>query len=482
MTTTVSSTGSISSAGIGSGLDVESIITKLMSVEKLPVQTLEDQASTIQTKISAFGSVQSALGAFRDASLALTKNDAWSPTVGTSADASAVTVSTGSTAAAGNYAVTVTNLAASQSVASKTYTSSDELAGEGTLTIEQGSWDIGEPGFAARATISAINIPISSTDSLSAVRDKINAAGAGVTASIVTDSTGARLVLSSSKTGVQNGFRVTTSGSDALAALTYDPTNNPAGMTLTQTAADATATVNGLAITSDSNTLTNVVDGLSINLLKKTPADGTSVQLNVAQDNTTIKAKIQAFVDAYNSLSKTLASQTKYDDTSKTAGTLQGDSTAVGLQRQLRSALTGSSGASSVFSTLSSIGLEVQSDGTVKINDTKMTNALANLGELKKVFANSGVADDGTDGFAQRFRTLGDQVLGTDGSLTTRAAGLATSLKQNETRQDEMNNRLTSTEARLRAQYTALDTKMASFSTLSTYITQQIANWNKSTG
>jgi flagellar hook-associated protein 2 len=468
---------SISSAGIGSGLDVESIITKLMSIEKAPVTQLQTQASTIQTKISAFGSLQSAVSSFRDAALALTKSDTWGATTATSADATSVSAVGSSSALAGSYAVKVQSLAAAQSVASTAYASSSEVVGAGDLTIDIGAWDLTEPGFAARATINSLSIPISSTDTLADVRDKINAAGGGVRASIVTDSSGARLVLSSSTTGVSNGFRVTGTGGGA--AFTYDATDGSSPMTRTQTAADAKAFVNGLEINSATNNLSDVIQGLTLNLNKVTTD---AVQINVAQDNTTMKASIQSFVTAYNSLASTLQTQTKYDDSTKTAGTLQGDSTAVALQRQLRSMVSAPSDASSVFSSLSQVGVELQADGTLKVSDTKLTSALSsNLAEVKKLFANTSLTDDtSTNGVAQRLRAFGDTVLGTDGMLTTRKAGLSSSLTRNQDQQDAYTTRLESTEKRIRAQYTALDTKVASMTALNTYITQQIANWNKS--
>jgi len=189
---------------------------------------------------------------------------------------------------------------------------------------------------------------------------------------------------------------------------------------------------------------------------------------------------ISSFVAAYNGLSSLLKNQTKYDESTKTAGTLQGDSTAVSLQRQLRLVLTAPGTASSTFTNLSSMGLEIQADGTLRVSDTKLNAALAKLPEMKKAFANSDVADSDNDGFAQKLRALGDQVLGTDGGLAARTAGLNSTLKLNQERQDDITDRMTATEKRLRAQYTALDTKMAGLNTLSTYIGQQIANWNKS--
>jgi flagellar hook-associated protein 2 len=480
---------SITSTGIGTnGLDVEGIITKLMSIEQKPLTQLQDTAKTIQTKISAFGTIQSALSSLRDSASALTKPAAWSATTALSSDTTAVAVAAGSTAVAGSYKVSVQSLASAQSVASRSFTSSAALVGEGQLTIDVGTWSAGddtvdppvEPGFAAKATISSINIAITGTDSLATVRDKINASGAGVTASIVNDASGARLVLSSRQTGQENGFRITASGSADVVGLGYDPQTNPDGASLTQTAANARATINGLEINSTSNTLTDVVGGLTMTLQKVTTTDG--VQLSVTQDNVAIKASVQAFVDAYNNLAKNIKSLTKYDEATETAATLQGDSTAVTMQRTLRNALTASFAGTGSFTSLSQVGLEVQADGTLKIDDKKFTAAQANLPELQKLFTTTGTDDDSIvdDGFAQRFRILGDDILGTDGMLSTRTAGLKSTLTKNEDRQAEMENRLTNTEARIRAQYQALDTKMAGLNSLSSYISQQVTNWNKS--
>jgi flagellar hook-associated protein 2 len=470
---------SISSAGIGSGLDVESIVTKLMAVEKQPVVNLQTKASTIQTEISAFGSLQSSMASFRDASLALTKASTWGATAATSSDATSVGVSTSSSALTGNYAIGVKSLASAQSVASQSYADSSAVVGEGGLTINVGAWDVGQPGFVARAAISAMSIPITATDTLADVRDKINAAGGGVRASIITDSSGARLVLSSASTGVSNGFSVTGTGGGA--AFSYDTTDGSSPMTRTQTAVDAVATVNGLDITSASNTLSDVVQGLTLNLTKVTAADS-PIQIGVTQDNTSIKKSIQDFVTAYNSLATQLSTLTKYDATTKTAGTLQGDSTAVSLQRQMRSILTGASGASSVFGSLSDVGISIQASGQLSVDDKKLTSSLSNLTEVKKMFSASSPTDDtAQDGIAQRLRAFGDQVLGTDGALTTKTAGLNKILSSNSKDQDAFNLRLANTEKRIRAQYSALDTQMANATALNTYLTQQITNWNKST-
>ncbi|MEO8154808.1 MAG: flagellar filament capping protein FliD [Rhizobacter sp.] len=463
----------ISSTGIGSGLDVESLVTKLMAVEQQPVTQLKSAASVIQTKISAFGALQSAVSTFRDAALKLTQATTWGVTSATSADPASVKVATADGAVAGNYAVRVDSLATSQSVVSKTYGSSTDLVGEGTLHVEIGS--LGQAGFAPQPNLAAMNISISPTDTLATVREKINAAGAGVSAVIVNDATGARLIISSTKPGASNAFRITADGDAGLADLTYDP-DQASAMTQSQAPLDAKLNINGVDITSPSNTLTNTLNGMTISLLQPTTA---AVQVSVQQDTTTVKTSIQGFVDAYNSLATLLAADTKYDASTKTAGTLQGDSTAVSMQRQLRNLLGNASSASSVFATVNSIGLTTQSNGTIKVDDSKLTASLSNLAEVKKMFSTINTADNAQAGIAQRLRAFGDAVLGSDGALTTRTTGLNTSLTSNQKRQDELNARLTLTEARLRAQYTSLDTSMSKLTALNTYITNQVAQWNK---
>jgi flagellar hook-associated protein 2 len=484
MSTSISTTGSVSSAGVGSGLDVESIVTKLMEVEKAPLTALQTKATGIQTKVSAFAALKSAISTFRDAARALTTPSTWAATTGTSGDASTVTASSTGTAAAGSYAITVQSLAAGQSVASGTFAASTALVGEGTMHIDTGSWTAG--AFTAQSGSTGLDITVAATDTLANVRDKINSAKAGVTASIVTDTTGSRLVMSSTTTGAANAFRVTTADTDGsntnatgLSALAYDPAGGTTATSLTQTAANAKATVNGLTVTSATNALSGAVEGMTLNLVK---VNATPVLVTVAPDTTSISAAISTFATAYSSLATLLTTDTKYDAATSTAGPLQADTTAVSIQSQLRSVLGASSTASSMFSTLSQAGLEIQSDGTLKVNSSKLTTSLGNLGQLKSLFANVDSSGATQDGFAQRMRSLADAMLSTDGLLTNRTTGLATSISDNTKRQTEVQARLARTESRLRAQYTALDTKMATLTTLSTYVTQQIASWNKSTG
>ncbi len=488
MATSVSGVGSITSTGIGSGLDVASILDRLMAVEQRPLNLLQTAATNLSTKLSNVGKLQGYFATLRDKANVLTAPTLWSGTTATSADTSAVTVATGSGAVAGSYAVNVSRLAVGQTVTSTAQPASTSTLGTGTLTIELGTWGAGEPAadFTAKAGSSPVTINIGDGEtSLAAIRDKINSAGAGVTATLVTDASGTRLSLRSQATGSENAFRVsvaeaTPDGNDAtgLSVLAYDASAAASPMLRSTTAANAALTVNGIALSSASNTLSGVVDGLTLNLIKPTAGD---VAVSVATDTASAKTAITDFVAAFNTLAGFIRTQTAYNADSKTAGALQGDQSTLSLQSQLRAVLNEGSTASSTWSRLSDIGLALKSDGTLETNATKLDNALGNLPELKKLLAGDG-SSTAEMGFVRRFKNLADAALGSSGVFESRSSSLQASIDRNGKSQDTMELKLEKTRARLQAQYSALDTKMASLTNLSSYMTQQITQMNRSSG
>lgn len=485
MSTSISGVGSVSSAGLGSGLDVNSIVTQLMAVERRPLTQLQSAATSLKSEVSTFGKLQSYFSSLQDKSNALNDSALWSGTTASSADSGSVSVTTGSKATAGSYAVNVQRLASSQTVTAAALASSNSTLNAGTLTIELGSWT-GSPtsGFSAKANSPPVIVTIGAGEtSLASIRDKINASGAGVTASIVSDVGGARLSLRSKDTGEQNAFRISATESvddgvaaTGLTALAYDAAGGGSQMTRSETAANALATINGIDIASASNTLSNVVDGMTINLLKPTTS---AVALSVAVDTIAIKQKITEFVGAFNDLAGFLRTQMAYNPDSKSGGALQGDQTAVGLQRALGNALKQASTASSRWSRLSDIGIAMTTSGTLSTDATKLDSALGNLPELKKLLTASG-ADGASSGFVRRWKSLADAALGSGGAFESRTSSLNIRLSRNTKSQDDMSQRLSLTEARMRAQYTALDSKMAQLNGLSSYVTQQFAVFNKS--
>ena len=479
----------ISSIGVGSGLDVNSIINALLSVQRQPIDLLATEAKSIDAKLSSFGKVQSYLDSMRTAATKLKTATTWSATSATSSNSAALTVSSGSGTSPGSYSVNVTRLATAQMTASPALTNATSTVGQGTLRIQLGSWNDDVDDFTEKAGSSAIDITIGpGEDTLTGIRDKINGtAGLGVKASIVNDAGGSRLVLQSSSTGATNGFRVQVVGDSDLAdedaaglsQLAFDPETiipDPLATVTTrpQAGLNATATINNLTVESETNTLDNVIDGVSMKLVALTTSPAA---VTVTRDTASMKTAVQDFITNYNSLIGLLRDQTKYDAGSKSAGTLQGDRTAITLQNQLRTMLGANSSASSSFARASEIGLDIQTDGTIKLNSSKLDTALADPAELGKFFSAAG-GSTATDGLAERLQKLASTWTSFDGALTGRTAGLKKLMEMNSTRQATLEQRVAVTEARLRAQYSALDAQMANLNGLQSYVSQQITSWS----
>ena len=475
----------INSAGIGSGLDVNSIITQLMAIERQPLNVLQTRATALQGTVSEYGKLKAAISTLHDLSIKLAGATPWAQTTSTSSNPAAVTSAT-SGSSPGHYTVEVQALASVQTLATGTFASATTAPGAGTLHIELGTWGAGQTSFTPKAGAAVVDITVAAADTLTEVRDKINQAGAGVTALIMTDASGSRLLLRSNSSGAVNAFRSTVTDADGvnnnaagLSALAYDPSAGAAVMAQTQTASNAAATLNGLAVTSASNSLANIVDGLTLTLSAVTT---TPVNVDIATDRDALKKTMTDFADAYSAVVKMIATDTKYDPVSKKGGILQGDTAATGLQRQLRALVGAASGASTLFTHLSDAGFQLQGDGSMSVNATRLDSALANLPELKKAFSNSSLVDPTLDGFAKRFRVVTDAILASDGSLATRTDGLGQQLQRNQKNQDSLTLRLSGIEKRMRAQYTALDARMAQLNGTSSYVTQQINAYNANSG
>jgi flagellar hook-associated protein 2 len=479
-------TGSISSLGIGSGLDVTSIINSLIAADSQPLVNLQNQASTINTEISAVGQIKSLASTLEDRIQALTSRTLWSQTTSSSSNPAVVTADTsGDNVPPGDYSVTVQQLAQGQTCTAAPLGSSASTLSTGTLTIQLGTWS-GDPpsSFASKDGSDPVSITIGPDDtSLASIRDKINGANAGVTASIITDASGARLSIRSATTGEENGFKITASEDTddgdpdtGLSMLQYDPSSPDSELSLNQGALNAQATINGIAVESDSNTFANVSDGLSLTVGQ---VSATPVDVQVTNDTASQTTAINAFVSAYNALNSYIHDQTKYDSGSSTAGPLIGDPSIIGFQNRMRETIAGNTTASSMFSNLSSMGISVQTDGSLAVDSTKLSTALDDPEQMQDFWTGDGT--DGTStGFGVAFQNLVDQSLDpTDGQLTTRYTGLKAELSRNTDEQTDMQTHLDAERARLTAQYEALDTTMAQMNALSSYVTQQMTLMEK---
>lgn len=474
----------LTSLGIGTGADLNAIVTQLVALERRPLLALQQGAARLQTEISSFGRLKSHFSSLQDASNKLNNTSLWTQSVATSSNDAAVAVVAGGTAAAGNYSITVQALAGSQTLVSgATFTAATELVGSGTLTLELGTWDASHSAFVPKGAVFPLDLAVTAADTVQTLRDKINAAGAGVTASVISDATGVRLSLRSTTTGAENGFRISAADADGnntdaagLSRFAYNPPAGANALQLRQASSDARANVNGIDIVSASNELSGSIEGLTLRLRQVTAVP---VDVAVAPDRDAISKAATAFATAFSELALYITEQTKYDAGTRVGGPLQGDSAVNNLQSRLRAVLNTPSGASSQFARLSDIGLELQRDGSLSVNQTKFGSALANLAELKKAFSNSDIGFPANDGFARRYANLASQVLGVDGSITTRTDGLRKLVTKNSEDQDRLNQRLESFQARLTTQFAAMDVRQSRLSGLSAYVTAQLAAMNR---
>jgi flagellar hook-associated protein 2 len=463
----------ISSTGVGSGLDVKSIVTQLVAIERQPLTQLKTKASSIQTQLSVYGKLKSQISALGDAATVLAGAGGWNVQKASSSNAAAVGVSVGTTAVASDVSVSVQQLARAQTSASQGVTAGAAVGAAGTLNIEVGSWS--EDPVPVFTPGTSVPISVVAGDTVSDIANKINSASAGVTATVLRDGANERLVIRSSTTGAASGFRLNEPADPGLAALGL---TNPSdvGSFSGQTALDAKVNINGVDIVSGSNKLVDVIPGVTLQLNQVTTAPA---EVTIETDLDVIQKNIQSFVDAYNALNTTIADATKYTAATKTAGPLQGDATTLGLQSALRSML-GSGSVGSTFSRLSDIGLERQTDGSLKINTAKLTAAQQDLPNLKTLFTADN-NDATTNGFGIKVRDFARAMVAFDGQVTNKSTALQASITRNSAEQDRVNDRATRVETQLYKQYSALDAQMAQLNGLSSFVTAQLAVWNKST-
>lgn len=454
---------SISASGLGSGLDVNSIISQLMALEQRPLKALSTREASFQAKLSSFGLLKGALASLQTAAKTLTNLTTFTGMSASVSDTTVLSATAGSSAAAGSYNLSVTQLAKFHAVRSNTnYAATTDTFTEGTLSISIGG------GTAKNITID------SSNNTLTGIRQAINNADAGVTATIINDGTTNRLVLSSRTSGTAGAITVavTDSGSGGTHAL---DNLKSASLVQTQAADDAKLTINGIDITRSSNTIADAIDGVTLNLTKGTLATPGTTTLTVAKNTGATAAAIGAFVKAYNDAVGQLKSSSAYDAANKKASTLTGDSTVRSIQSQLGGLVQSSlSGIAGGIARLSDIGITVQTNGTLAVDNTKLNAALADRD--KDVGALFTQTTTGNTGIAVRFNAALEAIVGTDGLIASRTDGINASIKDLGKRADALNLRLVSIEKRYRAQFTALDSLISGMNKTSQFLTQQLAN------
>jgi len=465
----------ISSLGAGSGLDLNSLLTNLMQAEQAPLVALQSQEASYQSRISALGSLKGVLSTLQTAaaamvpatgSTAVAKYTTFNTSVADSAIASA-SASTG--AVAGTYSLEVSALAQGQRLVTSAYVggSATTVIATGDLTIEFGKLSGGV--YTADSTRSKTITIDSSNATLGGLRDAINAANIGASATIVTGTNGAQLVLSTNATGLSNVMRL----SGTLTGFDYNPVTDAGTLTQDplqggQAALDAAFKLNGIAATSSTNSVTGVLDGVTLNLLKTTVLL-TPTTLKISKDSVgSLTSSLNAFVKAYNDANTSMNALGAYNATDKTAAALQGNSTLRTARNQMRSLVFGATaGGSSVYQHLSNIGVSLAKDGSLSVDTTKLNAAVAaDPTSVANLVAAVGTAyNSGIEG-----------LVGSTGIITSATDGANRSVKDLTAREQTLSDRLTVIEAQYRKQFTALDSLIAGMKQTSTYLTQQLAN------
>jgi flagellar hook-associated protein 2 len=429
-----------------------------MTIEQRPVTALNVKEASFQAKLTAYGSLKGALSAVQTAAKTLTLATTFTSQTAAVSDPTVLSASADATATAGSYAINVTQLAKYHAVRSNTdYATTADTFNTGSLAIKIGA------GAAVNVTIDGTN------NTLDGIRQAINNANAGVTATIINDGSTNRLVLTSTTLGSAGSITVTATdsgsgGTHALSGL------DSSLLVTTQAADDANFSVNGIAITRSSNTVSDVIGGVTLGLTKP----GTT-SVTVSKNTGAITAAINGFVKAYNDMVKQLQSATAYDVANKRASVLTGDSTVRNIGETLRSLVqTTVSGIGGGIATLSSIGIALQKDGTLVVDGAKLGAALAD--STKDVFSLFASTAADNKGIAVRFNETLDGIIGTSGLIASRTDGITASIKDIGKRRDALTARLTSIEARYRAQFTALDSLIAGMNKTSQFLTQQLAN------
>ncbi|MCZ8293609.1 MAG: flagellar filament capping protein FliD [Hylemonella sp.] len=464
----------MSSPGIGSNLDVKSIVTQLVALEKKPLEKLQLAAATVQTKISVFGQIKSLVSALSDAVSRLSSVTGWNGVSASSSDTSAVTASAIGGTQPTSFSVEVQSLAKAQSSYTMPLLPVGGAVGAGSLRLEIGQWAgaVFTPGSGT-----PVDLTISATDTVADIASKINGANAGVTATVLSDASGDRLLLSGKNTGLAAGFQLSvTSDIDGDPADALGLSRLVNGSVTNQAATNATATINGIGVSSATNVFANSVAGVTFTAVKQTTAP---VTLTIAKDTSTVKKNIEDFVKAYNEINGVLNEATKYDQATKTGGLLQGDSTTLALQSALRAAVQSVSTGSSMYSRLSDIGVSALRGGNLEVDSTKLGKALGNMDELKALF--SSTTPGNAEGIAVRLKGLTKTLLASDGYFKTKDDNLKRSLDNNAKDQVRVNEKASRMEAALNRRYSALDVQLTSLNSLNTYLTQQITQWNRST-
>ncbi|MFO0775933.1 MAG: flagellar filament capping protein FliD [Nitrospiraceae bacterium] len=455
----------ISFGGLGNGLDFGQVVDQLVKAQRLPIDTLQAKKNALQTKLTEYGTLGTKLLAVQAAAEALHFQTSFDRTSSTVSDEDVMKVTSSSTAGAGSYRLQVTQLAAAHQIASKAAksvaaASTDIVAGaSATFSFQVGTGAVQTVNLGADATLEQL-------------RDEINNLGAGATASIVNTGTPTipayRLLLTASTTGAASAITVTAD----TTSLDFANGTGTGGSDTLQAAQNAVVVLGDpsqtqLTIQRDSNTLTDVIPGVTMNL-KRTTSVGESVTVGVSVDVGKVQDSIKNLATTYNDLVKFVNERTTYDQESKKGGPLFGEGTVRSVISTVRSALGSTLSGVSGPTSVGEVGFKTEKDGTITLDEGKLSSALStNYAGVKELFTSKGPLA----GIGQR---VGDAVDTLDdvqaGALTARQKGITGQLQRMTDDIQRKEDTLTAYEARLRAQFASLDGLLRQMQTQSNYL------------
>jgi flagellar hook-associated protein 2 len=447
--------GSIVSSGVGSGLDVQGIVAKLVAAEGQPKTVrLNSEEAKVQAKLSALGTLRSALASFRDTVSVLKDLEKFRGRKATASSSDFVSVKAGATAAPGTFSIEVEQLAQAQKLRSGTYAASTTQVGTGTLTI-------------ALPSGGTVNVVIDSTNNtLAGVAAAINASAArdAVTATVINGDGDVRLTLTARATGEDAAVAVSQTGGDAAFATFVS------GITELQPPLDAEALIDGILVTSATNTISGALAGVAIDLRAENEP-GKTTDVTIGYDLAGARKAVDDFVKSYNGLVDALKSVSSYDSTAKKGGPLFGDAGVNNIGYQLRREVTSAvAGLGDAFDMLADIGVSVGVDGKLTVDGTKLDAAFAsNFDAVGSLFATT------KTGVAPRLATLLDGYLQTGGVFDERTKSLNTTIDDITDRREALNQRLESLQARYLKEFNALDGLLAQLQSTSNFLTQQLS-------
>lgn len=400
----------ISAPGIGSNLDVNSIVSQLINIERQPITALDQREAGIQARITAFGSIRGALSSFQNAARGLSDAGRFLAFKATTGDSTVATLSASAKASAASYALDITSLAQAQKLTVAGQASTSAAIGSGTLTFDFGTISGGTfnsvtgkytgAAFSSNGSGSKSVTIDSSNNSLQGIRDAINAAKIGVSASIVNDGDASapyRLVLSADNKGLANSIKIAVSGDSALSNLLAQDPAGTQNLSQTIAAQNAVFKVDGVSISKNSNTITDVIEGVTFTLQKA----AANTTLAISRDTQTVQSSVQAFVKAYNDVNKTLTDLSAFNPGTQRGAILQGDSAVRNIQNQIRGTLTSTlTGLGGNLTQLSQVGVSFQKDGSLALDSAKLQSAIDNnFSDISGLFAAVGKGTDSLVGF-----------------------------------------------------------------------------------